>query len=508
MAEFSIPTSQALAGALKRVSRNDSLPAIVLLVSKEPAAFQSLRSIGQVYAWQLETVTCGVEALERLEDGLSPDVVILDAFPGDFDALHTLRRFRRMRPSLPVLLLCSEEDRRVLVQTQEVDSEDCILKPWNASELEKSLRRHMYPSETYPVIATRPANEIEPLGDDLFYVAASRAMQNLRARVEMVAEMDVPVVIAGEAGSGLATAARLIHKLSIRSPFPFLTTNCAALPLDLLSRELLGYELASLRGAHEIKAGKLESANNGTLLLEELGSVPEGLWTKLLPVMQQGQFLRLAGESPVRTDVRLLATITTSRDEDHARRQARVELSRRFSKHTLEVPPLRDRAEDIPLLLGNFMTRFAKRYGLPVRPLSSRALDRCQRHSWPGNLRELENFVKRYLIMGDDSLETAEWDPPAAWPSDQTSRPEDNPSPVSMARANDISLKSLVRNAKGEAEKNAITHALEETRWNRKAAARLLGISYRALLYKIQEYHMAPPDPSVVVIQNRIKVGE
>lgn len=507
MADFPIPASSAIAGMPKRVSKGNGFSAIVLLVSKEPVAFQGLRSVAQVYSWQLETVSCGLEAMERMDEGLIPDVVLLDVFHGDSESLHTLRRLRRVRPSLPVVLLTSEEDRSVLMQAPDVQPDSCLVKPWNAGDLERALRRYMYRQETHPETAPRAADEIEALGDDFFYVAASRSMRSLRARAEMVAEMDVPVVIAGEEGSGREATARLIHKLSIRSPFSFFKTNCAALPLDLLSRELLGYEMVSLRGNPEVKPGKIESANNGTLLLEELESLPEGLLAKLLPVIQHGHLLRLAGSTPVRTDVRFLATITQKYDEDGARRQARLELARRFSKYTLDVPPLRDRTEDIPLLIGNLMTRLAKRYGLPVRQISSRALDSCQHHAWPGNLRELENFVKRYLIMGDDSLEMDEWERPASRHADAMShRLEDaNGHP---SRGNDTSLKSLVRTAKGEAEKNAITHALEETRWNRKAAARLLGISYRALLYKIQEYHMAPPDPSVVLIQNRIKVGQ
>jgi DNA-binding NtrC family response regulator len=508
MSEFSIPTSPALSATAKRVTRSEAFPATLLLVSKEPAAFHALRSIGQVYSWQLETVSCGIEALELLDNGLTPDVVLLDVFHGDSESLHTLRRLRRMRPGLAVVLLATSEDSRALMEAPDVRPDDCVLKPWNAADLERALKRHMYRQELYPETAPRPATEIELMGGDFFYVAASRAMQALRARAEMVAEMDVPVVIVGEAGSGRGATARLIHKLSIRSPFPFLKCNCAALPLDLLSREILGHELTPLRGSADPKSGKIEAANNGTLLLEELESLPEALLAKLLPTIQRGQFMRLHGALPTKTDVRFLATITRRRDEDSVRRQAHMETARRFSKYTLEVPPLRERAEDIPLLLGSFMTRLAKRYGLPVRQISSRALESCQRHSWPGNLRELENFVKGYLMMGDDSLELDEWGRPATWQGEASSSHFEDAAPAThAARSSDTSLKSLVRNAKGEAEKNAITHALEETRWNRKAAARLLGISYRALLYKIQEYHMAPPDPSIVLIQNHLKVG-
>jgi two-component system, NtrC family, response regulator AtoC len=509
MADFPVSASPAFSGAPKRLSRNESFSATVLLVTKEPASFQGLYGVGQAYSCHLESVSCGIEATECMEKGLAPDVVLLDVFPGDSESLHTLRRLRRLRPSLPVLLLSSEEDGRALMQHPDVRPDGWIVKPWTASELEKALRRHMRRQATNPEAVSPAADDIEVLGEDLCYVAASRAMRALRARAETLAQTDVPIVIAGEAGSGREATARLIHKLSIRSPFPFLKSNCAALPLDLLGRELLGYELAALRGAPEVKAGKLEFANNGTLLLEELESLPQALQAKLFPILQNGQFFRQGGKSPVRTDVRLLATITISSEEkDVSEQHARVEVAGCFSKYVLEVPSLRERAEDIPLLLGNFMTRLAKRYGLRVRQISSKALDSCQRYSWPGNLPELENFVKRYLIMGDDCLASNEWQSHAAWRGPtRVQRLEEEIPGGNGKGTNDTSLKSLVRSAKGEAEKSAITQALQQTRWNRKAAARSLGISYRALLYKIQEYHMTPPDPSIVLINHRAKVG-
>src|SRR5215831_8645450 len=249
--------------------------------------------------------------------------------------------------------------------------------------------------------STTAASDIEVLGDDLFYVAASHAMRILRGRIEMLAQVNVPVLIVGEYGSGKESAAWLIHKLSIRSPFPLLKVNCAALPVDLLSRELLGYEIVSVRGQIESKPGKLELCQNGTLLLEDVDSMPDGLQNKLSLVLQQGRFFRLGRETPIRTDVRILATVT-SFDEEATR--GNQELQANFGKVLLHVPPLRERAEDVPLLIGNFMSRLAKKYGLPTRQVSANLLSECQKHPWPGNLRELENFVKRYFIMGDDSL--------------------------------------------------------------------------------------------------------
>ena len=491
-------------------SRNHSfdtgvITATMLLVSREPSALPGLWSVGELNSWQMETASCGLEALERVQNGLAPDLVVLDVLPGDSDSLHTLRWLRRARPSIPVLVLSSPDGCRQVMETAQLGPDECLTKPCETRDLEKALKRHMAGREpaAQPVMAS---SDIEVLGEDFFYVAASRAMRILRARAEMLAQMNAPVLIVGEFGSGKESAAWLIHKLSIRSPFPFLKVNCAALPVDLLSRELLGYEIVSVRGQIESKPGKLELCQNGTLLLEDVDSMPDGLQNKLLPVLQQGCFLRLGGETPIRTDVRILATVTSFEAEASARNQ---QLQASFGKVLLHVPPLRERAEDIPLLIGNFMSRLAKKYGLPTRQVSPNLLSECQKHAWPGNLRELENFVKRYLIMGDDTLiprpEPAE--PSTSIEESLVFSSEITVPERAMKRDGETSLKSLVRSAKGEAEKNAITRALETTRWNRKAAARLLGISYRALLYKIQEYHMSPPDPSIVVIHHENKVN-
>jgi DNA-binding NtrC family response regulator len=488
------------------VSKNGFLNSTLLLISRDPASFQSLRSVAQVYAWQIETVSCGMEALDRMEGGLAPDLVLLDVAQGDTESPHTLRRLHRMRPGLPVVLLSTSADSRGVFESADTQPDGFIRKPCTPEELEQALRRHVARTEVKhdSGSGSNDAREIHSLGGDMFYVAASPVMQALRSRAEALAQVDVPVVIVGEYGSGMEATARLIHKLSIRSPFSFLKADCTALSPDLLRRDLLGFEVASLRGPAEVKPGKLELGHNGTLLLWEMDGISEELLAELLGIAQRGSFARLGGDAAVRTDIRMIASVTvTPEDGDIA---LRVERLRRFSTYVLRMPPLRERAEDIPLLTGNFMARMSRRYGLPVRQITTRVLEACQRYSWPGNLRELESFVKRYLITGDDSL---------AFGIDNQKRIEAHDFRGIEAHLDAQhgdehdagGLKSLVRSAKGETEKAAIIRALEKTRWNRKAAARDLGISYRALLYKIQEYHMSPPEPSVVVINEPLKVG-
>ncbi len=377
--------------------------------------------------------------------------------------------------------------------------------------------------------------EIERISEELYFIAASPATRRLRTQAELLSQTDVPVLITGEPGSGKTTAARLIHSLSIRSSFAFTRVKCAVLTADLLENELFGYEHASANGRPESTLGKFEQCAKGTILLDELDAMPSAVQQRLLRLLETGEFVRCGGQTPIRADVRIVAATSGDLELAAAEKKILDELFYRLSVFELRVPPLRDRREEIPLLLGHLMNRLTRRYGVPAPRLSSVLLDACQKYSWPGNLRELENFAKRFLAHGDEEAALQELQDRAGngtgskashangngnghaknggHPSGngqasnghssgihsygiQSSVVQPSGLPISGEHA---SLKLLVRNAKGEAERGAIAEALEQTQWNRKAAARLLNISYRALLYKIQEYHLAPPtEPSRV----------
>jgi DNA-binding NtrC family response regulator len=350
--------------------------------------------------------------------------------------------------------------------------------------------------------------EMERIGEELYFIAVSPAARRLRTQAELLSKTDVPVLISGEAGSGKTTAARLIHSLSIRSSFQFMEVKCAALTSDLLENELFGYEHASANGRPESTLGKFEQCAKGTILLHEFDAMPDAVQARLLKLLETGEFVRRGGQVPIRADVRILATMCGNLELAAAEERVREELFYRLSVFELRVPPLRERHEEIPLLLGHMMNRLTRRYGVPAPSLSSVLLDACQQHTWPGNLRELENFAKRFLAHGDEGAALQELHLRRDYGFAGNGR-GGNGNGNGHARNGDCtpgalsssplpsddkpSLKLLVRNAKGETERGAIAHALEQTHWNRKTAARLLNISYRALLYKIQEYGMAPP---------------
>jgi two-component system response regulator AtoC len=335
--------------------------------------------------------------------------------------------------------------------------------------------------------------DIERISDDLFFVATNPAMRKLRSQAELLAQVDVPVFITGESGSGKELIARLIHKLSARSNQKFATVNCAAVPEEALENELFGHERGILNGSTRPKAGKFELCQKGTIFIEDVAEMPPSVQTKLLHAVQDKQVSRLGSEKTIAVDVRILAATDANVAQAVAQKKLREDLYYRLSAFTIHVPPLRQRNDEIPLLLACFMRQLAGQYGLPVREFSSTVLAACQKYNWPGNLRELENFVKRYLVIGDEDMTLEELAPePRNGDGHEIHRPDPlNAFDAKSPRA--PSLKSLVESVKGETERNAITAALDQTHWNRKAAARLLKVSYRTLLYKIEQYGMIKP---------------
>lgn len=461
-------------------------PARILVVDDEPSMLRYLRTLLEVDLHQVETAASGIHALERVRQTPAPDLVLLDLLMPEMDGLQTLEGLRRLRPQMKVVMLSCVSDPRKVAQAIRLGADDYLAKPFQKAELDAVLN-HWLSFRPGPEEEAARADEVEELADDLFFVAASPAMRRIRAQISQVAQVDVPVLLLGESGTGKEIAARLIHELSPRSNRTFLKVNCAALPGELLESELFGYEAGAFTGATRPKPGKFELCDKGTILLDEIAEIPPGLQAKLLQVLQDQQFARLGSRSTVTVDVRILAATNVHIPQAIAEKRLREDLYYRLNAFCLHLPPLRERREEIPLLLRHFMARFSARYFRDPLPLSRNLLDACQRYPWPGNLRELENLVKRYLILGDEALVLSELEPKVeASPPRSAAALE----PVGVPPGG---LKSLVRGLKDEAEMEAIARALQQTNGIRKEAARLLNISYKALLYKIRQYHLDRP---------------
>ncbi len=451
-----------------------SKAAKILLVDDEPGMLRYIRTLLEVDEYKVETATTGEEALLAIEKGLVPDLVLLDVLMPGIDGLETLEKLRQARPNIKVVMLSCVSDTRKVVQAMKLGAQDYLTKPFQKAELDKVIGLCLE-------AGTRNfGSEVEEVADDTFFIAASPAMLKIRSQAALVANVDIPVLLLGESGTGKEVLAHLIHKLSPRAHRTFLKVNCAAVPADLLESELFGYEPGAFTGATHAKPGKFELCNKGTILLDEIGEMPPGLQAKLLHVLQDGTFSRLGSRNVVKADVRVLAATNINIQEALSKKLLREDLYYRLNAFTLQLPPLRDRKEEVPVLLKHGMARMAERYARPTLPLSSAMLAACMAYNWPGNLRELNNFLKRYLILGDETLALAELQPKNGGPAGHGAGESHS--------SDGGGLKSLARTAKDGAEAEAIKVALDQTNWNRKQAAVLLQISYKALLYKIKQY--------------------
>jgi two-component system, NtrC family, response regulator AtoC len=303
----------------------------------------------------------------------------------------------------------------------------------------------------------------------------SPRMREVREVIAEAALIDVTVLVNGETGTGKELVARAIHHLGSRRRGPFVKVNCAAVARELLESELFGHERGAFTGAHRLKVGKFEAANHGTIFLDEIGDLHPALQAKLLHVLEDGQFSRVGGRSNIKVDVRVVAATNQDLERAVAAGQFREDLFYRLNVIRVTVPPLRKRPEDIPVLARYFFERYARLFGRTGFALPPDTVERLARHSYPGNVRELENLIKRMIVLRDPDLARSPVLDEAGGA---------RPRPV---REGPSMLKSLSRKAAQAAERDAILKALDETAWNRVRAAKLLNISYRSLLYKIKD---------------------
>lgn len=333
----------------------------------------------------------------------------------------------------------------------------------------------------------QPSQEANRQSGGNGFVAASPAMQKVLEQVRQIASLDIPVLLLGESGTGKEVVARLIHAYSCRSHRTFMRVNCAALPSELLESELFGHEAGAFTGATRAKPGKFEICQKGTILLDEIAEMPVAPQAKFLHVLQDGEFARLGSPFPRKVDVRILAATNVNIQQALATKQFREDLYYRVSAYSIYIPPLRERREDIPPLIEHFMNLWSERLGRPQVPVSPMLLEACLSYSWPGNIRQLENFVGRYVICGDESQVLSQLEIDGG---SRNCQPRVEPAEIG-ARPGD--LKSQVRMLKKEAEKEAIIRALEMTGGSRKEAARILNISVRALQYKMLDCQITRP---------------
>ena len=454
----------------------------VLVVEDEPEVRSYLELSLRCHGYAVEKMEDGEEALQFLERGANNvSVVLLDVVMPRKNGLVTLQQLRRTHKDLPVLMLSGASSTATIVEAMKYGATDFLPKPIGNAELAAAVQKAIA-STSRPTLPPAVRETREPVKIESGQSMICGAWMNRMASfLKQVGASDAPVLIQGETGVGKEVVARFLHANSPRANRPFLKLNCAALPSELVESELFGFERGAFTGAFKNKPGKFDLADTGTLMLDEIGDMDFKLQAKLLQVLQDQQFERLGGRDTVRVNVRVIAATHCDLEKAIAAGRFREDLYHRLNVISVHVPPLRERVDEIPALCEFFLAKYAppgsERLEIP-RPLR----DALAAHRWTGNVRELENFMRKYLVLRDPVLLTEELRsriknslalniPSSATP------PDAPPQPVLVK----------VNEAQRRMESEVILNALNKTRWNRKQAAAMLGIDYKALLYKMKK---------------------
>jgi two-component system, NtrC family, response regulator AtoC len=457
----------------------------ILVVDDEPSIRKYLQTLLEVDGFEVEAVSSGKDAIEKVNGGERPDFIILDVLMPELNGIDTLKELMQIDPTLNVVMLSCSNEVGTVVEAIRLGAHDYLTKPFEKTELDAAMLKSR--KKKLLVIENKALRDYcDQVTEDLSFLAASPQMVRIRQQILQIAPVDVPVFICGESGVGKEVVARMIHLRSKRRNQPFVKVNCAALPGELLESELFGFEQGAFTGAVRSKPGKFEIANKGTIFLDEIAEMSTHLQAKLLHVLQDHQYSRLGGRGMIDTDVRVLAATNVDVQEAMKTGRFREDLYYRLNVLSIIVPPLRERLLEIPLLFRHFLQKYSEKFGKSSVEPSQYLLDAAVKYPWPGNLRELENFVKRYVILEDDEGSLRELVEMTS-ARQRTSPRETPPAPREQG------LKALVRGLKDEAEMEAIADALEKTRWCRKDAAKMLGISYKALLYKMRQFNLDTP---------------
>ncbi|MEO8726097.1 MAG: sigma-54 dependent transcriptional regulator [Acidobacteriaceae bacterium] len=436
-----------------------------------------------------------------------PAIVLLDSELPGLSTFELLERIKHDVPEAAVIVLVSANspDPGAIFRLYKLGADDLLSKPVAIAELEERVAKfaHRNPGSGPGAPLPSVSHKLNKNTDLTLLYGASPAMDDIRNTIEQVADTTATVLIRGESGTGKEVTARLVFAHSSRRDRPFVKINCAAIPDELLESELFGYEPGAFTGANRQKLGRFEQAHHGTIFLDEISEMHPSLQAKLLHVLQDGSFSRLGGKREISVDVRVIAATNKQLEEAVIAGQFREDLFYRLNVITIHIPPLRERREEIPVLLTFFQQKYSEVYGKTPPPFSDAAVQRMMEYSWPGNIRELENLVKRYVIVGNEPQIIRELSSPrnysvlsqiassrnlALGANGAVAPPEAAPRSARPLAINENmpSLLEIGHRAAVKAENEVIERVLLETKWNRRQAAKLLKISYKAFLNKLK----------------------
>ncbi|RKX31981.1 MAG: hypothetical protein DRP46_02170 [Candidatus Zixiibacteriota bacterium] len=459
----------------------------ILIIDDDPKVSWIL-SEGLSSGMEFVSARDGIEGIQMVSTE-KPDLILLDIKMPGMNGLEVLEKLNRM-PSRPeVIMLSGHGETKNIVHSMHLGAAEFINKPFDVKEVEIHINTVLEKNRLKQEVKTL-RTELKSRSQYDQFIGDSPKMTQVKNIIEQVADSELTVLIRGESGTGKEIVGRMLHTLSGRSEEQFTKVNCAAIPRDLLEAELFGYEKGAFTGAHKTKPGRFEVANKGSIFLDEIGDMPMELQSKLLQVLEQQEFVRVGGINNIHVDVRIICATNKNLEEAIQRQQFRDDLFYRLNEITVFLPPLRERPEDIPLLVKYFLDRYNSLYDKDYPELSSEAMARMADFSWPGNVRQLENLIKQIVVRGDESIIGDLLSTGITSINPVASTVGDAEVEMSEELVNSYSLKKRVGFAVAREEKKLISEVLNKTNWNRRKASELLEISYRSLLYKIKEYNL------------------
>lgn len=450
----------------------------ILIVDDERKIRLVLKRLLEGRGYEVTQAESGVQALESA-GAHPPDLVLLDLRMPGMDGLETLKQLFSGGFKAKVIMMTAFGSITSAVEAMRSGAYDYITKPFSNDELLLGIERALEHERLQRDLSVA-RRQLEDKYSVKGIVAASREMLDLLGMVKRIAPTDTPALILGESGTGKELIAKAIHQESHRSEQPFLAINCSAVPAGLVESELFGYQRGAFTGADRPKKGLVSQADGGTLFLDEIADLNPEAQAKLLRFAQSGEFIPLGGTKAQKVDVRLIAATNRDLEKAVAEQEFRADLFYRLNVVMLRIPPLRERREDIPLLVEHFLRLFGPQYGKEGYSFSPQAFIALQKYSWPGNIRELENAVKSALVMADHPTMGEELLPPTVRRAE--------PSLEEIDFAEEISLPAFISEQQEIIEFKAIRRALKETSGNRTHAAKQLGISRNTLLRKMKRY--------------------
>ncbi len=446
---------------------------------------------------ELTTASSGEEGL-KLVPKLKPDLVIMDVRMGGITGLETLRRIRQMDSKLLVILMTAYGTTQTAIEAMKLGAYDYLLKPFDVDRLKEIVGNALKAArDMKQVVSYQPLLEKEDY--ELGIVGRTEPMQQVFKLIGQLAVSDATALLTGESGTGKELVARAIYHHGQRSQQPFLAVNCAAIPEQLLESELFGHERGAFTGATLQRIGKFEQCNGGTLFLDEIGDMTPATQTKILRVLQSSTFERVGGNTPIQVDVRIIAATNKPLEQAVAARQFREDLFYRLNVVRVHIPALRDRREDIPLLVNYFLNKHAQKHSQTPKAVMPHVLRTLEKYHWPGNVRELENVIERALVMakGDAILLS---DLPAEVTGQSSALPAGAPVPAAAGQAGLSDVAGLARQMFQWArrdpklkvipvvERELVIEALKETKGNQVHAAKLLGITRATLRKRVEKF--------------------